>query len=263
MVFIRLFCEHVKCHCDKENYVIGGHQLNSFLVFMCPKCQNFTNAPAGQKRRRCSYCGFIIDITRAAVDLADDQIQASEKVRQYNASRGGDEFERSVERSRERVRELLPKVTPAITTAHTEDAPEVLTGKRARLLSILEKHAKDQPLSLDRLEDFAHASMLDWVWVEKQLNFLANNGALIFPRPWTVKLVRLPDPSEDKDLMPKDVSQEILNLLKQSKDGLDVEYIMRYFDKKGVLSKSVELSLEKLMKSGEIYEPHTGNVRII
>lgn len=230
---------------------------------MCPKCRNFTNAPAGQKRRRCSYCGFIIDITHAAVDLADDQTQASEKVRQYNASRGGDEFSKSVERSRERVRALLPKVTPTITSAQPEDTPVAPTAKRARLLSILEKHAKDQPLSLDRLEDFAQSSMLDWTWVEKQLNLLANNGVLIFPRPWSVRLVRVLDSSEDKDVLPKDVSQEILNLLKQSKDGLDVEYIMRYFDKKGVLSESVELSLEKLMKSGEIYEPHTGNVKVI
>ncbi len=237
--------------------------MNSFFVFMCPKCRNFTNAPVGQKRRRCSYCGFIIDITRAAVDLADDQTQASEKVRQYNASRGGDEFEKSVERSRERVRALLPKVTPTIASVPPEDTPVVPTAKRARLLSILEKHAKDQPLALDKLEGFARESMLDWTWVEKQLNLLANNGVLIFPRPWTVKLVRLADPSEDIDAPPKDVSQEILNLLKRSKDGLDVEYIMRYFGKKGIRSKSVESSLEKLMKSGEIYEPHTGNVRVI
>jgi hypothetical protein len=230
---------------------------------MCPKCRNFTNAPAGQKRRRCSYCGHIIDIARAAIDLADDQTQASEKVRQYNASRGGDEFQKSVERSRERVQALLPKTTPTITSGQPEDEPLVPTAKRGRLLLILEKHAKDQPISLDELEDVARASMLDWTWVEKQLSLLANNGVLIFPRPWTVKLVRLPDSTGTRDVQPKDVSKEILSLLKQSKDGLDIEYIMRYFGKKGILPKSVELSLEKLMKSGEIYEPRTGNVRTI
>ena len=116
--------------------------MKQFYVFMCPKCKGFTNAPAGQKRRRCSYCGSIIDITKANLALFDSPQQASEAVKLFNASKGGDEFKDAVERSHDRIRDLMPSEHVSaedITSKGEGPAPE---GKRKRLMAILEKEAR-------------------------------------------------------------------------------------------------------------------------
>ncbi len=229
---------------------------------MCQKCRNFTNAPVGQKRRRCSYCGSIIDISKAAVVLLDDHTQASDAVKKFNASRGGDEFEKAVERSRERVREIVPKRKLQFTDIEEEES-DIPTGKRARLLGILEEHAKEKPLSLDELEALAEKAHLDWSWVEKQLTTMANGGVMIFPRPWTVKLVKMPDKKEDASVITRDVSKDILVMLRRQEDGLSIESIVLHFKDLGISSDSVMNSLEKLMSAGEIYEPKQGFISSI
>jgi len=229
---------------------------------MCQKCRNFTNAPVGQKRRRCSYCGSIIDISKAAVVLLDDHTQASDAVKKFNASRGGDEFEKAVERSRERIREIVPKRKLQFTDIEEEES-DIPTGKRARLLGILEEHAKEKPLSLDELEALAEKAHLDWSWVEKQLTTMANGGVMIFPRPWTVKLVKMPDKKEDASVITRDVSKDILVMLRRQEDGLSIESIVLHFKDLGIASDSVMHSLEKLMSAGEIYEPKQGFISSI
>ncbi len=229
---------------------------------MCPKCRNFTNAPVGQKRRRCSYCGSIIDITKAAVVLVDSPEAASTAVKIYNASRGGDEFEKAVERSRERVKSLVPaeRISSSGLTLE-EDVPP--TGKRARLLSILEERAATNPISLTELEKLCNASKLSWTWVEKQLTAMGNSGMLIFPKPWTVKLVRDIGKAEEPQAVIVDVSDDILGLLNQEKKPLRIDAIIGHFDKRSISSASVIASLEKLMSAGEIYEPRQGHVSIV
>ncbi|MFW9978507.1 MAG: hypothetical protein ACFFEJ_10545 [Candidatus Thorarchaeota archaeon] len=233
--------------------------MSNFFVFMCPKCRNFTNAPVGQKKRRCSYCGSIIDITRASVVLVDSHTEASTAVKRFNASRGGDEFDKAVERSLERVRSLVPekKISVKDLTVEEGDLP---SGKRGRLLTILEAHAKKDPLSMTKLEELAEAVNLDWAWVEKQLTTMANGGVLIFPRPWTVKLVKLPDSKGEPEEATRDVSKEILELLKRQEDGLSIDSVLAHFQEMQISSNSVISSLEKLMSAGEIYEPRQGHI---
>lgn len=234
--------------------------MNKFFVFMCPQCQHFTNAPVSQKRRRCSYCGTIIDITKAARALVDDHDAAANAVRAYNASKGGDEFEKAVDRSRDRVRELVPTKKLTADEISSEDNMEVPTGKRSRLLSLLDKHARDEPLTLTKLEELCSDYKLDWLWVEKQLTTMANGGVLIFPRPWTVKLVKIPDKKLERESTVRDISKDILVLLKRKEDGLTIQAIIEYFESSGISSASVEASLEKLMRSGDIYEPRPGYI---
>ncbi|MHA1950984.1 MAG: hypothetical protein ACW987_14055 [Candidatus Thorarchaeota archaeon] len=116
--------------------------MKQFFVFRCPKCKNFTNAPAGQKRRRCSYCGTIIDITKAACALFDSPAQASNAVKEFNATRGGDEFQKSVDRSRERVLSLMPKETVKVSDISDGEKIPKPPGKRKRLLTLLEREAR-------------------------------------------------------------------------------------------------------------------------
>ena len=116
---------------------------------------------------------------------------------------------------------------------------------------------------MTELEELSVRANLEWAWVEKQLTAMANGGVLIFPRPWTVKLVKLPDSTSDSEEPVQDVSKEIILLLKQHQDGLGIEDIVAHFKEQDVNSISVISSLEKLMSAGEIYEPRRGHVQMI
>ena len=229
---------------------------------MCSKCRNFTNAPAGQKRRRCSYCGTIIDISKAASALFDTPEMASTAVKEFNASRGGDEFEKAVERSRERVLAILPKERVNAEDISSKDETTRPPGKRKRLMKLLNKEAKSTPCSLDRIEELCPEYELEWKWVEGQLEGLSNDGTLIFPRPWSVQLVVADDPTMSKETTSRDVTVEILALLQGPEKMVKVLEIVTRFGKQGISERSVETSLEKLMQKGEIFEPKSGYVSL-
>ncbi len=236
--------------------------MKQFVVFMCSKCKGFTNAPAGQKRRRCSYCGSIIDITKANLALFDSPQQASTAVKEFNASKGGTEFNDAVERSRERVKALMPSERVSaddITSKSDEPAPE---GKRRRLLAILEKEARGKSCTLDRLEELTTEDGLAWSWVEKQVESLSTNGALIFPRPWIVQLV-ITEEEIPSQLSDKDVSSEIIELLTKSGGQLKVGDIIHHFEQKGISESSVDSSLERLLRNGHIYQPTASSVNLV
>jgi len=237
--------------------------VKRFVVFMCSKCKGFTNAPVGQKRRRCSYCGSIIDITKANLALFDNPAQASEAVKAFNASKGGDDFKDAVERSRDRIKALLPSetVTAAdITSSGDQPAPE---GKRRRLMAILEKEARGKACSLDRLEELVKEDGLDWKWVEKQVESLSTNGALIFPRPWTVQLVITDEAELPTKLSNKDVSSEIVELLKKKGGPIKVDELVQHFEQEGISESSVDSSLERLLRNGDIYQPSASSVNLV
>ncbi|MFW9962925.1 MAG: hypothetical protein ACFFCX_05150 [Candidatus Sifarchaeia archaeon] len=237
--------------------------MKPFLVFMCSKCRNFTNAPAGQKHRRCSYCGTIIDITKAASALFDTPEMASKAVKEFNASRGGNEFEKAVERSRERVLALLPKERLSFEAVASKDELSKLPGKRERLMQLLHKEAKSKPSPLDRIEELCQDYELEWKWVEEQLEKLANNGTLIFPRPWSVQLVVREDMPKPIETTSKDVTGEILALLQGPEKILRVIDVIGSLKNKGISERAVETSLERLMQKGEIFEPKSGYISLV
>lgn len=227
---------------------------------MCPKCKNFTNAPVGQKRRRCSYCGKIINITKAARALFDSPDAASTAVKEFNAARGGDVFEKAVERSRERVRALIPeRQLRAEDISSGIDTP-IPSGKRKRLMHLLEREAADNPCALGRIEGLCGAYQLDWSWVENQLTNLANHGTLIFPRPWLIQLVKSKTEKTKTSSNRMDVSDAILVLLEEKGKRLRVDQIIAHFQLGGVSQDSVMASLERLMREGGIFEPKPGVV---
>ncbi|MHA2004514.1 MAG: hypothetical protein ACW975_05130 [Candidatus Thorarchaeota archaeon] len=234
----------------------------SFLVFRCLKCKNFTNAPAGQKKRRCSYCGHIIDINKAACALFDTPEKASTAVKEFNASRGGDSFRKAVELSKEKVRALLPleKLGVKDVVERTED--EQSSGKSQRLLHLLEKEASEGACSLDRIAELCPEYELDWQWVEDQLNKLSNRGILIFPRPWTVQMVDVtPEESDKQPLV--DVTKAILERMQELGGEAKVDDMIEHFTLMGISQESVETSLDRLMNQGAIYVPKTGKIGLV
>jgi hypothetical protein len=229
---------------------------------MCPKCKNFTNSPVGQKHRRCSYCGTIIDVTKANVALFDGADQALVAVKEFNAARGGDEFQKAVERSRDRYRSLLPEEqADADRIATDEQFP--LPGKQARLMSILQEEARKKPCTLDQLEDLCTTQGLDWTWVEKAIQGLSNSGALIFPRPWEIQLVQTVEETFPEESMRRDVASEIIAFLRAHKRKARVDEIIEYFKERGISEESVDSSLERLMRSGDIFQPTVGYVSLV
>lgn len=237
--------------------------MKPYVVFMCTKCRGFTNAPAGQKRRRCSYCGSIIDIAKTNLALFDTPEQAAAAVKEFNASKGESEFKEAVERSRERVKSLLPPKYIKAADIIDDNGEPISQGKRRILMKVLEEEAKKKPCSLDKLEEICNAKGLPWGWVEKQIEGLANNGALIFPRPWIVQLV-MSDERETAAVSPtKDVANEIITLLRKRGSRMRVDEIIQYFASRGIGENAVETSLERLMRSGDVFQPAPGIVSIV
>jgi hypothetical protein len=236
--------------------------VKTFFVFMCPKCRNFTTAPVGQKRRRCSYCAHIIDISKAACAVFDTPEQASAAVREFNAARGGDEFEKAVERSRDRVRLLMPSDNIKVEDLVPEEE-EPPMGKRSRLLDLLEQEAMGSDCTLDRLEQLCPTYQLEWEWVEEQLTAMSNSGLLIFPRPWSIRMVKSLKEEQDESVGLRDVTKEILSRLRKNPGGIRIVDLVDDFKGAGITAASVEDSLEKLMRLGDIFEPRPGHVQAV
>ncbi|MFW9769894.1 MAG: hypothetical protein ACFFEM_13815, partial [Candidatus Thorarchaeota archaeon] len=192
--------------------------------------------------------------------IFDSSKQALIAVKEFNAARGGDEFQKSVERSRERVLALMPKET--VTASDISDGEATPLGKRKRLMSLLEKEATKAPISLDRIEELCLKYELDWKWVESQLESLSNSGTVIFPRPWSVQLVVTEDKVSGDDTV-RDVTTDILALLSESGETIRIVDLIKRFEQKGIGELSVVSSLEKLMQKGEIFEPKTGHVQLV
>ncbi|NHI83004.1 MAG: hypothetical protein EAX81_01685 [Candidatus Thorarchaeota archaeon] len=236
--------------------------LKPFLVFMCPKCKNFTNAPVGQKRRRCSYCGKIIDITKAATAIFDSPEKASAAVKQFNASRGGDAFDQAVRKTREKMKELIPLTKLRASDVKSNLRQDLPSGKARRLMRLLENEATEKACTLDRIELLCAEYQLDWAWVEHQLTKLANRGVIVFPRPWSIRLVQIASASSKSDLK-IDASKEIIVLLKKAGGEMLFDEIVKHFALADVGIDSVEESLDHLMSRGEIYEPKSGMISLI
>ena len=237
------------------NYASRCYLLKQFLVFRCIKCRNFTTAPAGQKHRRCSYCGKIIDITKSACAVVNGPEAATIAVKEYNAARGGDEFQKAVEQSREKVLALMPSTSLKAGDIITKIDVPTSSGKGKRLLSLLRKEAIDRPCSFNRLEELCGEYQLEWSWIENQLTKLSNNGTVLFPKPWLVQLIQTTRKTKEKMIKIVDVSTEILILLRDKGKSIDLKQLIGYFKNRGITQESVELSLNKLMKRGEIFEP--------
>jgi hypothetical protein len=230
---------------------------------MCPKCKNFTTAPAKQKRRRCSYCGHIIDISKAAQAVFETPEMAAAAVREFNASRNGDKFERAVKRSREKLRDLLPSEVIDSQGLIEMDESAQPAGKRRRLMRLLEAEAKENVCTLDRLAQLSPEYQLNWQWVEEQINTLSNQGVLIFPKPWTVQLVPTAARETQVPTTSVDASKEIMAFLERQGGRAEIAEIVGHFHGQGVSEDSVEMSLNRLMKMGLVYEPNPGLVGLV
>ncbi|MFX1415467.1 MAG: hypothetical protein ACFFC0_01595, partial [Promethearchaeota archaeon] len=104
---------------------------------------------------------------------------------------------------------------------------------------------------------------LNWRWVEEQINKLSNQGILIFPKPWTVKLVPAAVAETQEPTATIDASMEIVAFLEELGRKASVVEIIEHFQSQGVSQNSVEMSLNRLMKRGLLYEPYPGMVSLV
>ncbi|MHA1495360.1 MAG: hypothetical protein ACTSRQ_15245 [Candidatus Thorarchaeota archaeon] len=127
----------------------------------------------------------------------------------------------------------------------------------------MDKEARGKSCSLDRLEELTSEDGLAWSWVEKQVESLSTNGVLIFPRPWTVQLVITEEAELPTQLANKDVSSEIVELLKRKGGPIKVNELLQHFEQEGISESSVDSSLERLLRSGDIYQPTASSVSLV
>lgn len=227
--------------------------MKQYLVFMCPRCRRFTNAPLGQKRRICSYCGKIIDISKAATALFDDAHAAADAVKRFNAGKDHD-FDEAVRQSREKILQLMPRERVSISSLDdgTHDSP-LPSGKTSRLLMMLERMAGEKACRLDEIETACKRYGLDWDWVEPQLEKLYRAGTIFYPHPWLVKY--LGEAVEKPKGPTVDISGEILAYLREQGRKVLVKELYARYAERGVSEESVDASLERLMRKNEIYQP--------
>jgi hypothetical protein len=130
-------------------------------------------------------------------------------------------------------------------------------------MRLLETEAKESSCTLDRLAQLAPEYGLNWRWVEEQINKLSNQGVLIFPKPWTVKLVSAAVEETQEPTATIDASMEIVAFLEELGRKASVTEIIEHFEGQGVSQNSVEMSLNRLMKRGLLYEPYPGQVSLV
>ncbi len=194
--------------------------------------------------------------------MFDTPEQASDAVKEYNASRGGDAFHKVVEASKDRVKALLPSEKLSTKDVVDKSEDDLPSGKTQRLLKLLEKEASESDCSLDRIAEICPEYQLDWQWVEDQLNKLSNSGILIFPRPWTVKLVDSPTEKTVKAPI-VDVTKDIVLRIEELGGEARVDDVIEYLKQMGVSQESVETSLDRLMTQGVVYVPKTGIIGLV
>ncbi|MHA1770765.1 MAG: hypothetical protein ACTSYL_10120 [Candidatus Thorarchaeota archaeon] len=236
--------------------------MKQYLVFMCPRCRHYTNAPVGQKRRICSYCGKIIDISKAATALFDDAQAAAEAVKRFNAGKDHD-FEDAVQQSREKILRLMPADRIAVADIADDVQGESFpTGKTRRLLMLLERETHDSPCTLDDFAKICKANGLQWTWVETQLEKLFTAGEIFYPSPWAIRYIGVP--SKKKKTGPvEDISNELLAYLREQDRDVSVKDLYAHYAKQGISEESVDASLERLMRKNEIYQPLPNFVRAL
>ncbi|MEM2143499.1 MAG: hypothetical protein QXS20_04500 [Candidatus Thorarchaeota archaeon] len=237
--------------------------MKHYYVFMCPKCRNFTNAPVGQKHRKCSYCGTTIDIGKANVALFDDQHAAILAVQRFNAGRD-DEFDKAVQRSRDRIRALMPTQPLSIEDSEEEPIESTSTsGKMRRLMELLETMASDSPCNLDDFKAAAERASLEWEWVDQAITKMASEGAVVFPKPWLIRWLTHDSKNSSRSQQRVDLTQEILRMLRKNGGSMTVESIIRHYEDNGVARESIENSLERLMQTGRVFEPRSGIIQLL
>jgi DNA replicative helicase MCM subunit Mcm2 (Cdc46/Mcm family) len=86
---------------------------------------------------------------------------------------------------------------------------------------------------------------------------------VIFPRPWTVQLVKEKETVETRSDRTRDVTDAVMEMLRLQGGSARIQETIDYFEERGVSQASVESSLERLMRSGDIFEPKPGLITII
>lgn len=236
--------------------------MQRFLVFKCPKCGAFLYAPINQKTRRCTYCNHIIKINPNECQIANSIEEASKLVKKYNASKNTDEFIMAVEASRDSIREIYDYLNSQSSSASSRPTEYISGGKSRTFWSLLVKFAK-VPISLDKFREITERHKLDWLWVSESLEKLAQDGVIIFPRPWEILLVSddgLPGIKEENNKgsnrkSSKSLERLIVEFLEAHNMPIKKSEIIREIEKYGFESQEIQKSLDKMKAKGIIYEP--------
>ncbi|MHA1712456.1 MAG: DUF1922 domain-containing protein [Candidatus Ranarchaeia archaeon] len=162
--------------------------MPEFLVFRCPRCGHYLNAPSSQKTRLCSYCRRVVKVDRERAQLVKNARDAGELVRRYNAGNEIEKFQVAAHTFRGKQN---GNTRTAILNRNNDKTAldEATTGSQRLLLHILHEHASKQAIDFEKMRSLSLRYDLPWDWTKSQIETLAKNGDIVFPKPWSIQYI--------------------------------------------------------------------------
>jgi len=245
----------------------GDSVRKKFVVFRCPVCGKFTYAPLGQKTRLCSFCGKIIRIDPRTAVITDDAKQASLLVKRYNLKGGEKSYLEALKAQKERVLDLIEEVEQPSEILPEEETSVSLS--KARRMFVMLRERCSNPINIDELGKLCKKYGLEWDWVREQLELLAKEGTVIFPRPWLLQYIGEEDvegyTSKTKQLREKKLLHQIKNLrriiasiLRGRKEPMSYAELTEILTSEGFTLEEIEETMRKLFLEGLLVEPKPG-----
>jgi len=238
-----------------------------FVVFRCPVCGKFTYAPLGQKTRLCSFCGKIIRIDARHAIVTDDAKQASLLVKRYNLKGGEKSYLEALKSQKEELLNLIEEGKHLLESL-PEGKTAVSSSKARRMFSMLKENCIN-PINIDELKELCKKYNLEWDWVREQLEILAREGTVIFPKPWLLQYISdeyvegyVP---EKKTLQKRNSLYQMKNLrkvltsiLRERIEPISYTELVEILKAKGFTLTEIEEAVRKLSMEGLLMEPRPG-----
>lgn len=240
-----------------------------FVVFRCPVCGKFTYAPLGQKTRLCSFCGKIIRIDPRTAVITDDAKQASLLVRRYNLKGGEKSYLEALKAQKRKVLDSIKEMEQISEPSPEENETSVSLSKARRMFVMLKEECSN-PINIDELGKLCKKYRLEWDWVRDQLELLAKEGTVIFPRPWLLQYIgggnvegyalKTKHLREKKSLYQiKNLRKIIATILRERKEPISYVELTETLTGEGFALEEIEEIVRKLFLEGLLVEPKPGH----
>lgn len=228
-------------------------KFKKYAVLICPICKHYTYSSINIKNRICPYCGKIIDARKHIIKILDTAKDASLVVRTLNLKNRKTKAISDIE--------IGFSISPSKKASRTEDIKNF-----KQLIFLLRTHAKTMPISIDAFLDICVEDGLDASWVKERLERLANEGLLVYPRPWELQYFQDSENStneRNKKLKYSKLYTRIVSILRKNKNGLTLEKIYKLLDDTSISIVELEKALKRLLDEGELFSPKNNFYKIV
>ena len=228
--------------------------MQNYAIVRCPYCGRYTYTTVKTKNRLCSYCGKIFKANENQIKIVSDLRTAQILVKKLNLKKGLQKDKRSGEYN---------TIQKEISSMPESKIPKI-QAKRKRILEVLNKYARDNPIALDKFIDKCEKEHIEGASVFHILEILAEEGFIFFPEPHTIQYLKqetkIKKVRNTKGLL--NVAKQILNLFKD-KECLTEDYIITKMTEKEISEELIHNALIRLLDSGKLYQPKGNSFCIV